>query len=115
MECVNEILEIIRGEERILPLKIQKKNGDPFNISTADDITVRLKNADNSVLSKTLTGGFVTVVDGPAGKFNVILSEAETTLLKKGTALDFTVDFQFGTVLRKANFYKALTVIDGSV
>ena len=57
-----------------------------------------------------MTGGFVTVVDAPAGRYAVLLSEVETALLKQGERQDFTVEFLFGTVLRKSNYKQMLTV-----
>lgn len=115
MSCLPEYLEVIQGEERTLPLKIQKKNGASFSLTGVSEITVKLKNQDGTVLSKTMTGLFVTVIDAAAGRYTVLLSETETSLLKKGDRQDFTVDFQFGTVLRKANYYQSLTVKAASV
>lgn len=115
MSCQPEYLTVIQGEERTLPLRITKTNGASFTLAGVTEITVKFKKTDGTTLSKTLTGLFVTVVDAPAGRFTVLLSEAETALLKKGERQDFTVDFAFGSVLRKANYYKALTVAAASV
>lgn len=115
MSCIPEYLTVVQGEERTLPLRIQKSNGSSFSLVGVSEITVKLKNQDGTTLSKTLTSTAVAIVDAAAGRYSVLLSEAETALLKRGERQDFTVDFLFGTVLRKVNYRQALTIAAAAV
>lgn len=110
MASANGYLTVIQGEERSLPLKVQEKDGSSFSLSGVTEINARFNNEDNSVLVKSLSDGDVSVVDAAAGRYQVDLAAAETTALKAGIKQGFTVEFIFGSLPRKANYKKALTV-----
>ena len=115
MSCLPEFLRVVQGEERTLPLRIERSNGASFSLTGVTEITARFKNTDGTVLSKTLTSGAIVVVDAPAGRYTVLLSEIETAALRAGDRQSFTVEFLFGTVLRRVNYTRALTVEPSAV
>lgn len=106
-----DFVTIIKGEERTIPISFTKPDGTPYPLNAPDEITVKFRKQDKTILSKTLTGGHVAIVSDALGTATVILQETETLLLAEGERIDFAADITKGTVTRKAFFKSALTVL----
>ncbi|QMV49904.1 MAG: hypothetical protein [Mu-like cryoconite phage AB09] len=115
MSCENEgFITVIQGEDRDIFLRVvDKASEQPFDLTNASAINARFKNADGTVLIKSLTDT-VLVVSGPAGKIKVGLSLVDTALLKAKENQDFEIEITVGTgaSARKTvvQFLKAMTV-----
>lgn len=105
-----EYLTLRAGEERTLRFIVRDLEKKPVSLSTLTANSFRFKNADGTVLVKS-----GTVIEAGAGVIDVTLSEAETALLKIGARQDVSADLSFGTVLRKVNIKRVLTVESLSV
>lgn len=107
-EC--QTISVITGEDRSMILRIvDKLTQEPLDITGATAINARFKNADQSVLTKTLTAG-VTIVNGPAGKVKVDLAVEETTLLNVRDDQDFEVEFVIAGKKTVVQFLKSISV-----
>jgi hypothetical protein len=84
------MVTIIQGEDKNIIVKIQNEDGDAYDLSNVTEMEACFKNADGSTLTKTQTGGAITIVDSAPqnGKIKIRLEETETALLKKGEELD---------------------------
>ena len=106
-----EFFTVIQGEERDLPIKFVQEDGSPYVLNAPDEIKVRFKKADESILEKKLTLAEVVITSDPLGEVTVKLQEADTALLKVGDRLDFAADVTKGTVTRKVFFKRGITVL----
>jgi hypothetical protein len=113
-EIVNPEI-VYRGEDKTLLLKFKDSNEDPYDLTGATEITVRFRKEDDSVLSKTLTGGGVVVISAEAGTAEVSLSDTETALLKTGERQSVTAYVDVSAIRRIADFPESLTIRDPSV
>lgn len=89
-------LKIVQGEDRVLNLHLtEEDSGADYNLTGATEITVKFKNADLSVLTRTYTAsGGVTIVSAVAGKIEIALTDAQTALLYVGEGSIYcTVEF----------------------
>lgn len=93
--------KIVKGEDRILNIHLtEEDSGADYNLTGATEITVKFKNADLSVLTRTYTAsGGVTIVSDVAGKIQVSLTDAQTSLLYIGEASIY-VTVEFGSTKR---------------
>lgn len=84
------MITIIQGEDKNIVVKIEKEDGDAYDLGSVTEMTACLKNADGSSLEKTQTGGAITIVDSAPqnGKISIRIEETESALLKKGEELD---------------------------
>ena len=115
----NETVKIVQGEDRVLKLRLRsptcEDETEPFDLTGNTEIEVRFKKQDGTTLSKLKTTGGVVVTNLILGKFDVVLSDAETALLKIGSRQSFTVVVDIGTTRRVINFDSVLTVVAPSV
>lgn len=89
-------LKIVQGEDRVLNLHLtEEDSGADYNLTGATEITVKFKNADLSVLTRTYTAsGGVTIVSAVAGKIEIALTDTQTALLYVGEGSIYcTVEF----------------------
>lgn len=102
---------IIQGEDRALVVRLENEKKEAIDLSVYDEITFRIKKADNTTLSKTLTGAGVVIVGSQPqnGKISVQLSEVETASLKTGVA-GIEVELQDGTDTKIVQIEKQLEV-----
>lgn len=63
---------------------IDRYTNQPHNVSGATAASACFPNSDGTVLTKTMAGGAISVLDGPEGLFQVHLTRAETPLLMPG-------------------------------
>lgn len=116
MDCNTDpqIVTIIQGEDRDLFLRIvDKKTQQPFDLTAASAINARFKNADDSVLVKSISTG-VTIISAAAGKIAVTILKTESILLKPREAQNFEIEVVIGigasAKLSVVQFIEALTV-----
>lgn len=74
---------LYQGEDLNLVIRLLEddENGEPFDVSGASEILVKIPKADKTALVKTLSSGQVQIISGAAGKFNVTLTGADSLLL----------------------------------
>jgi len=109
---------VVQGEDRTLPLQVQRSDGGSFDLTLVTEITAKFLKSDGSALALTLTGGEVVVTDAKAGRFTVAISDTDSALLALGdppAAVDFTVIIDIGTDRRIVNFTKGIKVLAESV
>ena len=103
--------EINRGEDKILVLTLrEKESGDAIDLSSVSAAEACFKGETADVV-KTLGSG-VSVTDGPKGRLQVVLDEADTLALKVGDNQDFKVKIVIGTDTKIKVVKRALNVID---
>lgn len=102
------IVKIYLGEDRTLNLSLQYDDDvhTPFDLTGATEITAKFPGP----VSKTLTGGDVTVIQAKQGKITVDLDNTDTAALTVGAKQTFQVKVDIGTITRVSKFEKALTV-----
>ena len=102
--AILKTIELVQGEERtfILSLK-QKGKTTPYIMTGLTSSTLKLKNADNSILS--LTG---STVSSDLATISFTISEAQSALLLKGHNQDMQLELNKGSV-------KTIKIIKGSL
>ena len=107
---------VYTGEERVLPPMriVYEISREPYDLSGYTKITVKFRKNNREILSKTTdTGEGVEVISEVLGKIRVTLTAEETSSLKIGKRQDIEVIVQKPSILRKARFYRSLTVERG--
>lgn len=102
--------EITLGEDAALSFFCAKKTGRPYPLTGATELTMKFKNADGTLLTKTMTGFGITMVNAGGGEFSVSITDTESALLLKGVRMDLELIADFSATRRKIKFKKALTV-----
>lgn len=106
-------INIVRGQDKTFKIKFRTNNGDPFDLTANTELTVCLKNADNTVLTLTKTGGEVLVDGSPLlGVVEVTLTDPQTTLLKLGDKQDFEAQIDEGAIKRIIQLLQKLNISD---
>ena len=109
-------LHIIRGSDREFTIRVTIESscdsGAPFDLSSATEIKALFSNADGSVLTVTMTGGQIVILNGCAGKIKVSLTDLQTALLNVGEAQSFELEIHIGTVISIVQFVGSITIID---
>ena len=77
---------IIIGEDKTLSVQLVDDTGQPIDLSTATEIDAMFMNADGTCVHKKLSTAGVVLTSGPFGKFNVLLSGADTAALQLSPA-----------------------------
>ena len=74
--------EVISGEDKVLTIQLKDYKAHEFyDLSGATEIIALFKNADSSTLQKKLTTAGIVMINALAGKFQIMLTAAETSLL----------------------------------
>ena len=86
MNCLDpkakKIPQIIQGEDKTLTVQLSDPDTKEFtNITGVSEITAIFLNTDGSFLQKKLSTSGIVLVNALAGKFQIVLSAAETALL----------------------------------
>lgn len=115
---MSEKITIIQGEDKVFIIRIQRGNGDAYDLSDVTDAEVCFKNQDGSALKKTISVlspnlGGVEILDGIPinGKLKVRVEETESPLLKAGDKLDFEVLIDENGEKKIIQFKKQLEVL----
>lgn len=88
---------IVKGSYRVLIVRLELTNGDPYDLSTATQITARFQRQDNTILQKNLSSG-VSILSAGGGKIQINLTEIDTASLMVGNAMSFEIDIDVNTV-----------------
>ncbi len=95
---MSDKITIIQGEDKSFVIRLQRANGDAYDLSNVTDAEVCFRNADGSTLIKTLSVvppnlGGVEILDGLPinGRLRVRVEDPESPLLKVGDNQDFEV------------------------
>ena len=110
MNVKDNFFLVIRGEERELEFRIVDGDGNPLAVGAPAEMVARFRNADDTILSKTKTGGGVLITNDDRGEFKVKFNEAESKLFDLVERKTMIIDRTIGTVTRKIRFLNALTV-----
>jgi hypothetical protein len=112
-------LNIIRGSDRSFIVRVaysepdnSSEVGEPFPLTGSSEISISFPKSDGAVLTKTLTGGAVTILNANTGKLKVWLSTADTASLKTGEGLSFELKIVIASVTSIVQFLESLNVID---
>lgn len=112
----SQVLNIIRGSDREFTIRVTLANGcadgEPFDLSGAAEIKILLRKDDDTILTKTMTGGSISILSACAGKVKVTLTDADTSSLKVGDAQSFEIEIQVGSITSIVQFTELLNVIN---
>lgn len=73
---------ITKGEDKVLTVQLKDKKSEEFtDLTGVSEIIALFKNQDNSILQKKLSTSGVALVNALAGKFQILLTSAETLAL----------------------------------
>lgn len=107
-------VDVVQGEDKEIVIQIyDETNEQYFDLTSISEITVAFKKTDGTKLEKKLTTSGVTVLAATAGKFKVILANADTTSLKAGNQPIFvTLDVSTTKSILVKGFEQALNVLE---
>lgn len=108
-------LDIVQGEDRTLTIQLKNETtGELYDLTGYTEVVVAFKKTDGTVLNKTYSAsGGVTVPAATSGKVQVVLTDANTALLKKGIQpIYITVDKGSDKRIVVKGLEKALNVME---
>jgi hypothetical protein len=114
MSTPTNTVEITKGEDKVLILRIRDVNTDPFDLTALSGAEATFKGATADVV-KTLGAGVTVNGDPLLGKINITLDEADTAALKSGTNQDFKIKLELGADTYIKKLTRVLNVIDPSL
>ncbi len=103
------MINIVKGSDKTINLAFTQ-NGSAWTLAGATQITVILPARTN--LSKTLTGGAITVTNEAGGLAELVLTDTETATMKSGLAQSIEVVVDKGTVKTVFQLRDILNVTD---
>lgn len=104
--------QLVRGADATLTIVIRTANGDALDLEAATEIAVRLRKADKSALTKTLSGAAVTVLNPTQGRIVVEINETESASLMPVQNAPVEVVVDFGSIRRIAQIKTGLNIVD---
>lgn len=118
---IQDFIEIVQGEDRVLSLTFADDDGNRFDLTTATEIVASFGQDDGTALTKQLTDivviqppsttpGGIVLVSGPGGQITVDLTSTDTASLKAVDRGDFEVVITLPTGDRIVQFLDKLTV-----
>ena len=91
-------IEIVQGEGRVLYLGINEDNGSPYDLSTATAIRVMFRNIDGTYTNLTMATGAIAILgDAHRGEITATITAAQSALLAVCDSADFQGDVTLGT------------------
>jgi hypothetical protein len=113
-ECSDGVLELFIGDDWSIPFNLTYQNsGKPFPLTGATEISMSLKKADGTLLTKLLStyvsGNGITITSGAGGSGLVEIPKAESALIKKGELVTHSMTITIGGKEKTAEFPKNLT------
>jgi len=109
-------LNIIRGSDKTFTILVTISggcnDGEPFDLTGASEIKALFANDDGSILTKTMTGGAITVLSATTGKISVTIPDPETALLAVGQSQSFELEIHIGPLINIVQFVGLLNVTD---
>ena len=105
--------EIIRGQTKTLYALLKYKDSkEPLDLSTASEINAYFDKDDGSILDLTKTTGEITIVSAAGGKIKIVISSANTLLMKEDERQDWEVKVTLaGPIVHKVQFLESLDVL----
>jgi len=93
------MLKIVVGEDKKIPVHLQFEDGKVKNLTNVTEISAIFIKTDGSKLTKTKTGGAITIEDDIPQNGNIIiaLGDVDTTLLKVNAKASFEIEIDEGT------------------
>lgn len=107
---LNRKLKIIQGEDRLIKVTLFKDNCEPYDLTSATEITFMFPSADGNGIIKTLTASEVSIVNAVGGKIQTTLDDTDTNALRKAKNQDFKIKIDVGLETRIVKFDDCLTV-----
>lgn len=108
-----QVLHIIRGSDREFCARIViQDTGEPFDLTGASEIRALFRKEDETVLTKTMTSGAISILSACTGKMKIILNDTDTSSLLVGENQSFEVEIQIGSITSIVQFLEVFTVID---
>lgn len=106
------MLEIVQGEDIQFEIKLEDENGDAYGLGSVTELTFSVKKQDGTTLTKTQTGGAISIVGSAPqnGRITVQLTDTDTALLKASADQDFELIVDEGSNRRIVQFLKQLKV-----
>ena len=108
-EGAKEFINLAKGDDLTQLLQLLQ-NDVCIDITGATQISMNFANQDQSVLTKTLTGGGITIQNAMQGKINLILSAAESALLAECNLIDMFAVVALAGKTQTYIFKEALTI-----
>lgn len=106
-------VKIIQGGYKQFVVRLRDQSSDdPIDLTSATEITVCLKNADETDLELTLTDLEISLVSGPLGKFLVTVTSAQSALLKVLDNASMQVSYTLSGNTRRTIVERAYSVLE---
>jgi len=112
------LLKIEKGKDITFDLRVRiqsqdASDGDPFDLTSASEITARFPHASNSSPNEAkLTSGEITILEAKAGKMQISLNDTFTSNIKEGERQDWEVNIDKGTDNKRIRFEEGLSVFN---
>jgi len=79
---LNESASFFQGDDETIQVTVEDENRDAVDISGASSITYQITDSSgSSQLSKTMSGGGISITDGSDGVFKVTIASGDTSSL----------------------------------
>jgi len=78
---INEDGSFFQGDDETVKVEVLDINKEAVDISSANSIEYQISENGSSEVSKTKSGGGITVTDGSDGKFEVTIDSGDTSSL----------------------------------
>lgn len=109
------IPQIIKGEDQTLTVQLNDEATKyPYDITGVTEIEALFLKTDGTALSKKYTLAQVVILNALAGKFQILLTTADTLLLKlsePGTYSSFEVRLTIGGKVTYIQFVNSIQVV----
>jgi|694.fasta_scaffold14189_13 hypothetical protein len=101
--------KVIKGEDIVLVAYVRTPNGQAFPLTGATAIEVKIPNASGGTISKTLSGGTISIISASDGQIGITISDSDDLKVAQNQQLEVIVDF--GTTRRIFRLVDTLDVL----
>lgn len=109
-------ITVCKGADNKFCVHLLKESGEAANISGATAVNIRLKNADNSVLTKNAADGYANGLGlNMIFIYGFILTAQEVALLPDGPNQAIEIEIMFGQVPQYLTYQGALNVMSRQI
>ncbi len=106
------LINVIRGEDKIVNVSFRRSAGSPFDLTSATEIVATFI-AKTGVSSLSLTGGTIAVTTpAAAGLLTMSLSSVFTRELAEGERQDFQIDITISSKKTVFRFEESINVLE---
>lgn len=85
-------VNLVRGEDKIIPFSFRRSVGTPLDLTTASSIVATFRTKNQGFASVTKVGGGIIITSGAAGLIEVSLPSMFTSDMADGDRQDFQID-----------------------